>query len=153
MLDSFECADAGEEELFLDALSICGMPLAVVGQMLAPAALLELGLLPEEVALQPVSPPYKYLLACKVRFFCPVASWRTQAGGVSRKQQRVDYPALQEVSGQGPTTQDADNLQCIRSHGNIGILQHALMASLCRWMGRACPWGCISLPTAWSGFL
>ena len=59
-------ADAGEEELFLDALSICALPLAVLGRALAPAALLDMELLPEEVALQAVSPPYKYLLACKV---------------------------------------------------------------------------------------
>ena len=59
-------ADAGEEELFLDALSICALPLAVLGRTLAPAALLDMELLPEEVALQAVSPPYKYLLACKV---------------------------------------------------------------------------------------
>ena len=60
-------AGAGEEELFLDALSVCGTPLAILSQTLAPAALLDLGLLPEEVALEPVSAPYKYMLACKVR--------------------------------------------------------------------------------------
>ena len=63
-------AEATQEELLLDALSICGTPLAVLGQMLAPAALLDLDLLPEEVALEPVSPPYKYLLVCKVCHCC-----------------------------------------------------------------------------------
>ena len=60
-------AEANQEELLLDALSICGMPLAILGQMLAPATLLSLNLLPEEGSLEPVSPPHKYLLACKVR--------------------------------------------------------------------------------------
>ena len=60
------CAEADQEELFLDALSICGTPLAILGQMVAPAALLDLELLPEEATLEPVSPPYKYLLVCKV---------------------------------------------------------------------------------------
>ena len=55
----------------MDALSICGTPLAVLGQVLAPAALLDLDLLPEEVALEPISPPYKYLLVCKVHQRCP----------------------------------------------------------------------------------
>ncbi len=65
-------AEANQEELLLDALSICGTPLAVLGQMLAPAALLDLDLLPEEVALEPVSPPYKYQLVCKVYHYCHV---------------------------------------------------------------------------------
>lgn len=60
-------AGAGEEELLLDALSVCGTPLAILSQTLAPAALLDLGLLPEEVALEPVSAPYKYMLVCRVR--------------------------------------------------------------------------------------
>ena len=51
----------------MDALSVCGTPLAILSQTLAPAALLNLDLLPEEVALEPVSAPYKYMLACKVR--------------------------------------------------------------------------------------
>ena len=34
--------------------------------MIAPAALLDLELLPEEVMLEPISAPYKYLLVCKV---------------------------------------------------------------------------------------
>ena len=42
------------------------MPLAVLGRLLTPAALLDMELLPEEAILQAVSPPYKYLLACKV---------------------------------------------------------------------------------------
>ena len=66
ILAASACADAGEEELFLDALSICAIPLAVLGRMLTPTALLDMELLPEEAALQAVTPPYKYLLACKV---------------------------------------------------------------------------------------
>jgi len=34
--------------------------------VMAPAALLDLELLPEEVTLEPIRPPYKYLLVCKV---------------------------------------------------------------------------------------
>ena len=33
---------------------------------MAPAALLDLELLPEEVTLEAIRPPYKYLLVCKV---------------------------------------------------------------------------------------
>lgn len=51
-------ADLGEEELLLDALSVCGPALACLGTLLAPAALLALGLLPEEVSLEARRPPY-----------------------------------------------------------------------------------------------
>jgi len=64
--ESGASAEAAQEELFLDALSICGTPLAILGQVMAPAALLDLELLPEEVTLEPIRPPYKYLLVCKV---------------------------------------------------------------------------------------
>jgi hypothetical protein len=56
-------ADAGEEELLLDALSVCGPALAVLGSALAPEALLSLGLLPEEVSLEPRALPYRFRLA------------------------------------------------------------------------------------------
>ena len=51
-------AGCGEEELLLDALSVCGPALACLGALLAPAALLALGLLPEEASLEARRPPY-----------------------------------------------------------------------------------------------
>ena len=51
-------ADAGEEELLLDALSICGDALACLGAFLAPDALLARDLLPEEASLDARRPPY-----------------------------------------------------------------------------------------------
>ena len=57
-LYALSITDAGEEGLLLDALSICGAALACLGALLAPAALLDAGLLPEEVSLEAVHPPY-----------------------------------------------------------------------------------------------
>lgn len=56
-------ADAGEEELLLDALSVCSCALAVLAAELSAAALLEAGLLPEEVSLRAVIAPYKLRLS------------------------------------------------------------------------------------------
>lgn len=61
-LDEAGCADAGEEELLLDALSVCGCALAALAAALAPDALLDAGLLPEEVSLESVVAPYKMRL-------------------------------------------------------------------------------------------
>ncbi|CAL8465259.1 g4794 [Coccomyxa elongata] len=63
VLEAFaDMADAGEEELLLDALSVCGCALAALAAALAPDALLDAGLLPEEVSLEPVAAPYKLRL-------------------------------------------------------------------------------------------
>ncbi|BDA50233.1 probable mediator of RNA polymerase II transcription subunit 14 at N-terminal half [Coccomyxa sp. Obi] len=63
VLEAFaDMADAGEEELLLDALSVCGCALAALAAALAPEALLDAGLLPEEVFLEPVVAPYKLRL-------------------------------------------------------------------------------------------
>ncbi len=56
------CADAGEEELLLDALSVCGCALATLAAELAPEALLNAGLLPEEVSMDAAIAPYKLRL-------------------------------------------------------------------------------------------
>ncbi|KAK9903582.1 hypothetical protein WJX75_009266 [Coccomyxa subellipsoidea] len=64
MLEAFaDMADAGEEELLLDALSVCSCALAVLAAELSAAALLEAGLLPEEVSLRAVIAPYKLRLS------------------------------------------------------------------------------------------
>ena len=90
-IGSVMCAEARQEELLLDALSICGMPLAVLGQMLAPAALLGLELLPEEVSLEPLSAPYKYLLVCKVRHHSPESISTGDSGVQSGDPQGVPH--------------------------------------------------------------
>ncbi|EIE23245.1 hypothetical protein COCSUDRAFT_63601 [Coccomyxa subellipsoidea C-169] len=57
-----DMADAGEEELLLDALSLCGCALATLAAELAPEALRNAGLLPEEVSMDAAVAPYKLRL-------------------------------------------------------------------------------------------
>ena len=47
----------------LDALSVCGCALVVLAAELAPGALLDAGILPEEVSLNAVVAPYKLRLS------------------------------------------------------------------------------------------
>jgi hypothetical protein len=48
--------------MLLDALSVCGCALAQLGAALTPKAVLDAGLLPEEVSLEAPFAPYKLRL-------------------------------------------------------------------------------------------